>query len=222
MEENNNIPLREDTPRSKGLDIAANILSGVFLPLLVPTYTYATALWITPLSIIPERQRLLSSLVIFAITAMIPLATILFMASRGLISDASVSDRRQRPVPLLVTMLCYFAAGIYLRHMPWFLPTFFIGAGMATGLAMIITLWWKISAHCMAMGGLCSMLIYIGLTHISTVFIIPWIGAGILLSGMVGSARIYLGRHTPAQVYCGWLLGLAVTMLTVAVTVPLP
>lgn len=198
---------------SKALVVLSNFFSGVFLPLLVPTYTYAIALWTTPLSHSPEKVRFISSIVVFAITALIPLATIMFLMKKGKVSDVSINDRRERTIPYLVTILCYLLAALYLWLMPRWLPMFFVGAAVSALIASLITFRYKISAHTTSMGGLCALILFIGINHIATVQIIPWIAVMILLSGAVGSARIFLGRHTSSQVYSGWLLGLTVTYI---------
>lgn len=199
--------------KSKILTVLSNIFSGIFLPLLIPTYAYALALWTTPFSQAPERVRFMSSMIIFAITALIPLAIILFLMRKGKVADVSINNPRERKIPYLVTILCYLVSALYLWLMPRWLPMFFVGAAVAAFIASLITFRYKISAHTTSMGGLCALIIFIGVNHLSTVLILPWISAGILISGAVGSARVFLGRHTPSQVYSGWLLGLTVTYL---------
>lgn len=187
-------------------------LSGIFSPLLVPTYAMAMALWITNLAFLTERVRFIVSLVIFLITAAIPMATIIFMMRMGYVSDTSISDRKQRGVPYIVTGLCYVGAAVYLYviHAPHWLAWFFIGAFASSAIALVINLWWKISAHGMVMGGLCAMLFFIAINHMAIVWMLPWITGGLIFSGAVGSSRLLLKRHTPWQVYCGWLMGFVV------------
>ncbi len=197
----------------KILKVISDFFSGVFIPLLVPTYAFAMALWVSPLAVLPERIRFLSSLVIFLITTLPPLATILFLMRKGKVKDVAINDPKDRPIPYLVTIICYFIAALFLRKWPHWLPMFFTGAAFVAIIANMITLKWKISAHAASMGGFTSLLIYIGIHHLNVVMIIPWIAVAIFCSGAVGSARIYLERHTPAQVYAGWGLGLIVTYL---------
>lgn len=197
----------------KILVVLSNFFSGIFLPLLVPTYAYIIALWTTYLSLYPERLRLISSVVVFAITALVPLAVILFLMRRGRVSDVSIDNPRERTIPYLATILCYFLVALYLWLMPRWLPMFFVGAGVAAMIATIITFKYKISAHTTSMGGLCALIFFTGVHHIAIVQILPWLSLAILASGAVGSARIFLGRHTASQVYSGWLLGFVLTTL---------
>ena len=188
------------------------LLTGVFSPLLVPTYACAMALWITHLAILPERTRFLVSLIVFLLTAAAPLAVIIFMMRAGKVSDSSISHRRERGVPFLVTALCYLGVYLFMTHIraPHWLAMFYAGACASTVMAFVINLFWKISAHGMVMGGLCAMVLFIAVKGLAVVWMMPWITGVVLIAGAVGSARLYLGRHTPWQVYAGLLLGAAV------------
>ncbi len=199
----------------KWLETVSMALSGVFSPLLVPTYACAVALWITPLAYLPERVRFLTSVVICLITAALPMATIIFLIKAGKVSDSAVSNRRERTVPYIVTSLCYLGAAFYMgfNRAPHWLTFFFAGACFACLLALVINTMWKISAHATTMGGLCGMILYIAMNNLGMVWMMWWISGAFLLTGAVGSARLYLNRHSPAQVYSGWIMGLVTTYL---------
>ncbi|MCM1223076.1 MAG: hypothetical protein NC548_52350 [Lachnospiraceae bacterium] len=210
--------MQEEEQGKKGIvNTASLVLSGVFSPLLVPTYACAIALWITRLSILPERTRFLLSLIVFMVTAVVPMAVIILMMRMGKVSDTAISDRKQRGIPFIVTALCYLGVFFFMRqiHAPHWLSMFFLGAFASTAAAMLINLFWKISAHGMVMGGLCALVLFIAYKGLGTVWMLPWITAAVLLAGAVGSARLYLGRHTPGQVYAGLLLGLGLVTLVV-------
>lgn len=199
---------------SRLLTTISNILSAVFSPLLVPTYAYSIALWTTRMSVLPERTRLISSLVVFAITALIPFSIILFMIRKGLASGPALESRSDRLIPYTVTIICYLFTAWCVWLLPHWIPMFFIAAAIAAFLDVLINIKWKISAHATSMGGICAAVLFIGLTSQSTVVYLPWLCGIILLSGAVCSARLFLNRHTPAQVYAGWSLGFIVTLIS--------
>ncbi|MDE6285639.1 MAG: phosphatase PAP2 family protein [Muribaculaceae bacterium] len=202
-------------PRSF-LDRAAQIVSDVLSPLAVPTYCMAMAMWITPLQILPERTRMGATLGVAFITGVLPLCVLLLMLRAGMVSDLSLSHRRQRLVPMLVTVVAYLGAALYLHllHAPVWLVAFFIGASVATTLAGLITVKWKISAHGCAMGGMAGMMLWLAAARMATVNAMLWLSIVIVLGGLVGTSRLILDRHTPAQVACGWLLGAVAVFLT--------
>ncbi len=212
-------PKQKHNPtESPALRAIANTLSGIFSPLFVPTFTLLLALWVSPLASAPESARLLSSVVIFLVTAIIPLGVIIGMMRAGKVSDLAISDRRQRTIPFAVTAVCYVAAGIYLHvcRAPGWLCLFFVGAAVAAVCALVISLWWKISAHALAMGGMCGMLVWLALNHLSGSNPVPLLIAAIVLSGAVASSRVYLERHTAMQTYAGWLLALVLALATMS------
>jgi membrane-associated phospholipid phosphatase len=70
---------------------------------------------------------------------------------------------------------------------------------------MFITIRWKISVHMTSWGGLTGFLLVSSFAL--RVDILMLILISILLAGALGSSRIILKAHTPAQVYAGYLLG---------------
>ena len=166
-------------------------------------------MWITPLQMLPERTRLGATLGVAVITAVVPMAILLLMLKAGRISDMSVSVRRERRVPMLIGAVSYLCAAVYLGvlHGPVWLRAFFFGAATATLIAMVVTFAWKISAHAIAMGGMAGMMLWLAFAGLATVDSLFWLSLVIVLGGMVGSSRLILGRHTPTQVFAGWLLG---------------
>lgn len=187
----------------------AQILSDVFSPLLVPTYGMALAMWITPLRTVPEGRRLAVTLMIGIITGLVPLLAIGVLKHFKLIDDNAISRRSQRYLPMTVAVLCYVAAAIMLSRLnaPGWLCMFFIGAGVATLIDIYITFYWKISAHTTALGGLTGMMLWMAVNGLANVNVMILLTVGLMLTGLIATTRLLLGRHTLAQVVCGALLG---------------
>ncbi|MDE6300547.1 MAG: hypothetical protein K2M19_02395 [Muribaculaceae bacterium] len=187
----------------------AQILSDIFSPLLIPTYGMALAMWITPLRTVPEGARLLATLIVAVITGLVPLLVIALLKHFKMVDDNAISRRSQRPVPMLVAVVCYAAAGFIVGMLgaPLWLRMFFGGAALATLLAMFITLRWKISAHTTALGGLTGMMLRMAVMGIADVNVMILLTVGLLLTGLIATTRLLLGRHTLAQTVCGALLG---------------
>jgi membrane-associated phospholipid phosphatase len=81
-------------------------------------------------------------------------------------------------------------------------------------LAIVVTFWWKISAHMFGVGGLMGGVMAVShyVEHVNPHYLIM---ALFLISGLVGSSRLLLKKHTPAQVYTGFLLGFTVSFICV-------
>lgn len=196
------------------------IVSTVFSPLLVPTYGVILAMSLTFLAVLPPATRWLTVGMLFFITAVIPAGSIMVMKRLGMVSDHSLSDRTERTPPYIISAVCYLAATIYLLkvHSPEWLWLFIVGGMLALIVDLVITRWWKISAHMTAMGGLVALLFRLQVSHVAIYDMQWWIIGAIIMTGIVGTARIYRERHDLWQVLggtaCGFICVFFVTMFS--------
>lgn len=153
---------------------------------------------------------------IFILTCILPVNGIFLMKRFRLIKDYDITDRKDRFLPFLFVFLCYLLLLFYFTQP--YMPVWFLGI-LATPLvllllAALITCFWKISAHMTAMGALigCVMSVSYNVRGISPywLFIVLFI-----LSGCLGVSRLILNRHTPAQVYTGFIFGFIVSYICV-------
>ncbi len=192
----------------------AQIVSDVFSPMLMPTYAMALAMWITPLRVLPESGRLVATAAVALITAVVPCLAIMLLMRLGRVSDRAISDRHERLAPYSVAIVCYGCAAwtMHTYHAPMWLIMFFIGAAVATVAALVITIFWKISAHATAAGGFVGMMAWFAVSGLADVGAMLWLSGAVVLGGLVCSARLALRRHTLLQVAAGFVLGAAVTL----------
>ena len=200
------------------LQIIAQIFSDLFSPIMMPTYMIAFAVWTTPLVVIPEKVRLIVVAIVFVICSVIPTAVIVSLIRLGKVGDVSLSERKERTLPYIVSVLCYVGAAIYLSciRAPFWLADFYIGAAVTSFLALLITFRWKISAHAAAVGGFASAVTWLAISHALLSSPLLWLSAVYLICGIVGSSRLILGRHDAPQVFAGYLLGAASVYITLA------
>lgn len=197
--------IKKQTPAER----TAHILSDFFSPLLTPTYGCFVALWLTSMAYLPVGIRLWTIVGIAAITALAP-ATVIFVLIRlGKVSDTSISDRRQRTIPYWTTIVCYIGACVFLSVLkaPAWLVVFFSAAAVVSFIAMIITHWWKISAHSASVAGLAGVIFWLARTGLILQGPLVWVSLEFLLTGAIAWARIYLNHHTLMQTFAGALLG---------------
>jgi membrane-associated phospholipid phosphatase len=103
---------------------------------------------------------------------------------------------------------------------------FMLGSTIAVFMALLFNIFSKISLHTIGMGGLLAGMLII-ITNWSYGWIdveIPLLGTGIVLSdrfvilicillaGITGSCRLYLGAHRQDEIYGGYLLGIFAQM----------
>lgn len=186
----------------------AQLVSILFHPLFMPLYGIVLILRFTYLSLAGPQFKWILTAVVATFTWGIPTLLILFMRLWRMIPSLSLSERKNRPIVYFFVLLCYGALILLLYRMniPAWTIRIFYGATFALFTTFLITLYWKISAHATAIGGMIG-----GMMGISQQFhLIPAYGliAAFLLAGLIGSARLYLNAHTPAQIYLGFINGL--------------
>lgn len=191
----------------------AKFISTMLSPLLTPTYGTLMALSITPklLDVTGARFKLL--LIVFALTCIFPMITIAVLHNFKVIKDKRMISRKERLIPY-ITGTIYYAVAVYhviYTHEPRWLVMFFAGGALACLISTVVNCRWKISAHMAGMGGLVALLWQTNameLEIISSPWMMLYILIAIFLSGMLGSARLMLKRHTLPQVLAGFLNGL--------------
>lgn len=187
----------------------SRIVSSLFTPLLTPTYGVFLALWTSILCYRSLETRIAVLLMIFIITCVLPFVFISILFRLKLIENRELDNRKDRTIPYIAAILSYVATTFYLVyvHAPIWLVAFMAGATLTVVVTMIVNLWWKISAHSAGFGGIIALLLFMQTDGVQA-FNLIWITcAVILLAGLVGSARLYLERHTLGQVAVGFLNG---------------
>lgn len=188
----------------------AHIVSVLLHPVWMPLYGLLIFFG-TPYSQIvttpPQRYLLLASVLFF--TILIPLGFMLVQIWRGKASGLMLPDRRERKKPYIVTFWSYVALEYLLALLEITPFVVLIVAGFAVVIAIVygINCFWKISAHLCGIGGLCGA--FFGLSWIFYANNLPLMLTLVLLSGLLGWARLECRAHTLPQLAAGFLLGFA-------------
>lgn len=201
------------------LERVAQVFSDLFSPIVLPAYMMAVAMWLTPLVRLPESTRIISMVVVAVLTAIVPTAVIFTLIKMGKVKDVSLPSRPERLIPYGVSIVCYgLTVGfLYLVNAPAWLAAFFAGAALASLCAALITLKWKISAHSASVGGVTAAVTWMGWSGLLLHAPLWWISGIIMVCGAIGTSRLILDRHTPAQVFAGYALGIIAEMLMLSI-----
>ncbi len=198
---------------NKALNVAARITSGIFHPLLIPSLGFLllfnSGFYF---ALLPLNVMKFMFLVVFLSTGFLPALSIGMLALNPRF-DRNMEKSTDRVLPLMISSIFYYVGYLILKRLPVFpLYNFFLLASILVQVALlIISMRWKISAHSAAIGGLIGS--FFGLSfrlQENPVWVLSFL---ILVAGMVGTARLILGKHTGAQVYAGFLLGLVMMLL---------
>jgi hypothetical protein len=195
----------------------AQLLSVVFHPLLLPTYLFAFILYFMPAAMLtlPLQSRWVVLCLVVISTFIVPGLGAYTMVRTGHLDSIEMERREQRGLPLLFTGLCYaLTAYLFYRTSALDAIFFFVMGLIAASvfLTYVVSLFWKLSAHSVGMGGALGLLLVLNSIMPDGSLTLAIIVA-ILISGAVLSARLALHVHSPAQVYTGYGAGLLLTVV---------
>ena len=203
----------------------ARFLSVVFHPLLMPTLVFSILLFQVPnvlgVDVFPVMWRLSLLVLIFVGTFGIPALLIYYLYRSGYVQTMHLTTLADRRLPFFLTAFVYlFLAFLFAFRMELvstIAPEIAVLLGsiaLSILLVGIISLYWQISAHSVGVSGTVGIVAGIMLKFSQTDLFIPLV-LGVLLTGLVGSARLKLNAHTPAQIGAGVALGLSVSLVAV-------
>lgn len=193
----------------------AQIISVIFHPLLVPTYALLvlTNLHSHFFLSMPPVYKYMVTAFVFLITFVMPALILLILRKFNVIKSLEMPERQERVMPLIMVAVFFYLAYYLLKQSEQntIITLFMIGATMLVLFCLIINYFTKISIHATSWGGFLGALLGFSLRF--QVDLVVWISVVLLVAGMVGTARLLLKVHTPAQVYNGFLLGILSQML---------
>lgn len=193
--------------RQKGLIIAAKVISMIFTPFYLPLIGIALLFSLSYMNMLPMSYKLLVVTIVYFLTIFFPTFLIhLYRRAKGW-SLLQLSHKRRRIVAYAISILCYIACIELMKyyHIYHFIISIVIAALLIQAVSVVVNFWWKISTHTAAIGGVCGALMaFAELFRFNPVW---WLCVGILVSGILGTARIILRQHTLGQVVAGFAIG---------------
>ncbi len=194
----------------------ANIISVICHPVFMPL-VMSVVLWkLSPVGFtgMSSKQLMLLFVSIGVSTAFFPMFAILLMKPLGFISSYKMPSARERTIPLMASMIFYFWISHVLNNMagavPQILKILMLGNFWGIILIFIANIFTRVSMHTAAAGGIIGIIIVLMIS--SSVNMILPLFAAILLAGIIGSARLYLGAHQRGDVWLGYVIGIIVQL----------
>jgi len=207
----------ETQPIANGLkgNRFAKLVSYSLHPLLMPTYGFMILFFSRNYisTFTPMRIKVLLIAITFFFTFFLPAVNTLILLRIGRVKSLEMELRKERRIPYSITLLYYFPL-LYLFYnadFPSVYKILILGATISLLFTLLINNKWKISAHTVGIGGIAGAILGIMFRlqlDMQFVFMLS-----LLVAGIVGYARLKLNSHTPAQVYCGFVLGFVVEFL---------
>lgn len=200
------MPTKKDSVQvevEKASHVLAEIISWGFFPPIVATVFFVfLVFWYS--SDLSEGFTWLVTVSPFLI--FFPLIFFAISYKLGWVSDIDLSERKERPVFLVVFVasLLLLSIFLYILGVPEKFFIYVFSGLVMSALASIITLYWKISFHtAITSSVITAILILGGLRFWPFIILVP----------LIGWSRVVLKKHTIWQVTGGALLAFGVTCI---------
>lgn len=190
------------------------LISLVLHPAVLPTIGVLLYFLFIP-KMLTRQQELYILGLVFIVTYIIPILVLVLLKGLGLIEDMYVMSLKERKIPVLLMIFLFYLLGYFFtnNHITYDLGVLFYASSFGLIIVNLLFLFnFKTSLHLLGMGNTLGFLLV--LNHQYGISALPAIMIIILLSGILGSARIQLKAHFPKEVYIGFFLGLITQFLT--------
>ncbi len=193
--------------REKSIIYAARLMSMLFTPFYLPLFGLIILFTLSYLALLPISYRLQIVVLVYLFTILLPTCLIhVYRRYQGW-NLIELGHRERRMVPYVVSILCYFCCAGLLTWLGvfHFVVSILMAALLVQIVCAIINVWWKISTHTAAIGGVAGALF--AFAEIFGFNPVWWLCLVLVVAGMLGSARIILRQHSLAQVVAGFFVG---------------
>lgn len=201
--------------KEKNIILTARIMSMVFTPFYLPIVGLIALFIFSYMSLLPMMYKLVMLAMVYLLTVVAPSLLIhLYRLCQGWTSH-ELGRKERRLVPYIISIVCYFACFFWMeyRNTPRVISIIVVVALTIQMVCALINIWWKISTHTAAIGGVAG-----GLVSYSIAFSFNplwWLCFVLILAGAVGTARMILRQHSLSQVVTGFLVGAACAILVI-------
>ena len=210
----------------------ARILSFLGHPLLILTYVLLLLLAVNPYAFsarsMTDQRAMLLLISVFTTTFLLPGFGVALLKPLGFIQSLEMESKQERIGPYIITGIFYlwlFKNLFSGTQVPSLFGVCVLGATIGLFFAFFINIFTKISAHATGMGGLVAMVLLATVEWRGFGLALPVFGGALQLSltvilaftllfaGLIGTARLALKAHVPADLYRGYAAGFAAVMI---------
>ncbi len=179
----------------------------LFTPFYLPIVGIALLFLFSYLNMFPWSYKIQVLVLVYLFTILLPSLLIhLYRRYQGW-NLIELGHREKRMIPYILSIVSYFTCVYVMEqlHMPHFMGSIIVAALAVQIFCALINVWWKISTHTAAIGGVAGALFafayYLGFNPIW------WLCLVIIVAGMVGTSRMILRQHSLSQVVGGFCVG---------------
>ncbi len=209
------------------MKVVSHLISWLFLPLFMPVYGLLLAMYVPSeqdyffneesVYYLPQAAKLAILYMFFIFSILAPALSFLILHRRKIITTIDMENQRERNIPMFIMLAYCFV--LYLLFvfkaqdgvLPKYIYALPLAGVLVTGSYTYINRWIKISLHAGGAGIFTGFLMaYASQQAEHQFWILPM---AVILSAAIISARLFLGKHRPIEVYTGWGIATLVTFL---------
>lgn len=194
--------------KEKQIILTARIMSMIFTPFYLPLVGLVALFIFSYMSMLPMLYKLPMLITVYVFTVLLPSVLIHTYRHFQGWTSRELGKKERRIVPYLISILCYFGCFFLMeyRNTPRVISIILVAALAIQMVCAFINIWWKISTHTAAIGGVAgALLAYSIIFGFNPMW---WLCIVLILAGMVGTARMILRQHSLSQVVVGFFVGL--------------
>ena len=190
----------------------AQFFSYLFHPLFITSYVIFFLIFVHPLAFagFDFRDRAFRFIAIFFTTVFLPLFSVLIAWQLRLgIDSIHLRTQKERIIPYVMVMIFYWWAWHVYDNLPDIPPVaihFLFGAFLSICVAWFCNIYFKISMHAVAMGGLIMFFCLFSFSDNFTSGI--YLSLAIFIAGLVCTSRLILSEHNGFEIYSGLFVGI--------------
>jgi hypothetical protein len=197
------------------MKLPAKILSVLFHPLLLPSYAIAIVIISNPYLFAGYGQHGEWVFLIraFLNTFAFPVFSIVLLKQLGFVKSFQMEVREERIIPYIATGTFYIWTYVSFRRSsdPQIINIILLGSCITLFGCFFANLIGKISIHAAGIGCFAAIILY---NCVISNYDLRWmLLIVVLLSGIIGSSRLFLKSHGIREVYAGYLVGVTAQMV---------
>lgn len=193
----------------------SRVLSIIFTPFYLPLVAMVALFLFSYLSLLSWNYKFSVLLIVYIFTILLPTMLIHFYRKYQGWTMLKLISREGRMVPYVISIICYFSCFYLMSHLhfPHFMSSIVVAALIIQIICAIVNVWWKISIHTAAIGGITGgMLAFAEIFGYNPLW---WLCVLLVLAGLVGTGRMILRQNSLHQVVYGFLIGTLVAFAVI-------
>jgi hypothetical protein len=189
----------------------AHLVAYIFHPLFITSYVMGFLIFFHPYAFtgFDHRIKVFRFLNVVLCDAIFPAFAVFLLWRLGFIKSIHLRTEKERIIPYIIAMIFYWWTWNVYKNLPDSPPIsvhFLLGAFLALCGGWICNIYFKISMHGIALGG--AMMFFFLFSFTDNYASGLYLSIAVLAAGLVATARLLTGDHTPFELYSALFIGM--------------